>query len=100
MKRKHIFLSAVLFPAVMAFAQQNGGMWIPTELNEKEMKDLGMKISAKQIFDPSNRVLKMLLFSLMVVARRKLFRHKVCFLPIIIVVTDKFKNIRALNMTI
>ena len=40
MKRKHIFLSAVLFPAVMAFAQQNGGMWIPTELNEKEMKDL------------------------------------------------------------
>ena len=35
MKRKHILLSAVLFPAVMAFAQQYGGMWIPTELNEK-----------------------------------------------------------------
>ena len=58
MKRKHIFLSAVLFPAVMAFAQQNGGMWIPTELNEKEMKDLGMKISAKQIFDPSKPSIK------------------------------------------
>lgn len=58
MKRKHILLSAVLFPAVMAFAQQYGGMWIPTELNEKEMKDLGMKISAKQIFDPSKPSIK------------------------------------------
>lgn len=42
----------------MAFAQQYGGMWIPTELNEKEMKDLGMKISAKQIFDPSKPSIK------------------------------------------
>lgn len=58
MKRKHILLSAVLFPGVMAFAQQYGGMWIPTELNEKEMKDLGMKISAKQIFDPSKPSIK------------------------------------------
>lgn len=51
-------LSAILFPAAMAFAQQYGGMWIPTELNEKEMKDLGMKISAKQIFDPSKPSIK------------------------------------------
>lgn len=51
-------LSAILFPAVMAFAQQYGGMWIPTELNEKEMKDLGMKISAKQIFDHSKPSIK------------------------------------------
>ena len=58
MKRKNILLSAILFPAVMAFAQQYGGMWIPTELNEKEMKDLGMKISAKQIFDPSKPSIK------------------------------------------
>ena len=58
MKRKHILLSAVLFPAVMAFAQQYGGMWIPTELNEKEMKSMGMKISAKQIFDPSKPSIK------------------------------------------
>ena len=42
----------------MAFGQQYGGMWIPTELNEKEMKDLGMKISAKQIFDPSKPSIK------------------------------------------
>ena len=58
MNRKNILLSAILFPAVMAFAQQDGGMWIPTELNEKEMKDLGMKISAKQIFDPSKPSIK------------------------------------------
>ncbi|MBU4537591.1 MAG: S46 family peptidase [Weeksellaceae bacterium] len=58
MKRRNILLSAILFPAVMAFAQQYGGMWIPTELNEKEMKDLGMKISAKQIFDPSKPSIK------------------------------------------
>ena len=58
MNRKNILLSAILFPAVMAFAQQYGGMWIPTELNEKEMKDLGMKISAKQIFDTSKPSIK------------------------------------------
>jgi len=57
MKRK-ILLSALLLPAVMTFAQQYGGMWIPTELNEKEMKDLGMKISAKDIFDPSKASIK------------------------------------------
>ncbi len=58
MKRKNILLAAILLPAVMAFAQQYGGMWIPTELNEKEMKDLGMKISAKQIFDISKPSIK------------------------------------------
>ncbi|QDP86185.1 S46 family peptidase [Chryseobacterium sp. SNU WT5] len=58
MKRKNILLSAIIFPAVMAFAQQYGGMWIPTELNEKEMKDLGMKISAKDIFSTSKPSIK------------------------------------------
>ncbi|WP_285269252.1 S46 family peptidase [Kaistella rhinocerotis] len=58
MNRKHLLLAAIIFPAVMAFGQQYGGMWIPTELNEKEMKDLGMKISAKQIFDPSKPSIK------------------------------------------
>ncbi|KFC20438.1 S46 family peptidase [Chryseobacterium sp. FH1] len=57
MKRK-ILLSALLLPAVMAFAQQYGGMWIPTELNEKEMKSLGMKISAKDIFNPDKASIK------------------------------------------
>ena len=57
MKRK-ILLSALLLPAVMAFGQQYGGMWIPTELNEKEMKRLGMKISAKDIFNPDKASIK------------------------------------------
>uniref|UniRef100_UPI003905EBC2 S46 family peptidase n=1 Tax=Ornithobacterium rhinotracheale TaxID=28251 RepID=UPI003905EBC2 len=35
-----------------AFAQKSGGMWIPNELNEPEMKEMGMKISAKDIFNP------------------------------------------------
>ena len=33
-------------------------MWIPTELNEKEMKSLGMKISAKDIFNPDKASIK------------------------------------------
>ncbi len=57
MKSK-LLLSAILLPAAMAFAQQYGGMWMPTELNEKEMKDLGMKISAKDIFDPNKASIK------------------------------------------
>ena len=56
--KKNILLAAVIFPAVMAFGQQYGGMWIPTELNEKEMKAMGMKISAKQIFDPAKPSIK------------------------------------------
>lgn len=55
---KKILLSVFLLPATMAFAQQYGGMWIPTELNEKEMKDLGMKISAKEIFNPQKPSIK------------------------------------------
>lgn len=37
------------------FAQQGGGMWIPTELNEKEMKDMGLKISANDIFSTGDK---------------------------------------------
>lgn len=58
MKIKHILLSTVLLPSVMAFSQQHGGMWIPTELNEKEMKEMGMKISARQIFDATKPSIK------------------------------------------
>lgn len=36
--------------SLASLAQQSGGMWIPNELNEKEMKQMGMKISAKDIF--------------------------------------------------
>lgn len=57
MIRKHI-LATIFLPAAMAFAQQYGGMWIPTEVNEKEMKEMGLKITAKQIFDPAKPSIK------------------------------------------
>ena len=47
-----------LFLGVFTFAQTGGGMWIPTELNEQEMKQMGMKISAKDIFDPTKPSIK------------------------------------------
>ncbi|PUB31097.1 peptidase S46-like protein [Elizabethkingia sp. YR214] len=56
--KKNILLALALLPAVTAFAQQAGGMWIPTELNEKEMKELGMKISAKDIFNTQKPSIK------------------------------------------
>lgn len=40
------------------FAQQGGGMWIPTELNESEMKKMGMKIDAQDIFNPNSPSIK------------------------------------------
>ncbi len=50
----------VLFVALPAMAQQ-GGMWIPSLLkgmNEKEMKSLGMKMSAADIYDVNHSSLK------------------------------------------
>lgn len=50
----------VLLLVLPAYAQQ-GGMWIPSLLkgmNEKEMKSLGMKMSAQDIYDVNNSSLK------------------------------------------
>ena len=55
---RKIFIASALLPAVIAFAQQYGGMWMPTELNEKEMKQLGMKISAKDIYNTEKPSIK------------------------------------------
>lgn len=55
---KKIFIAGWFLSAALSFAQQYGGMWIPTEVNEKEMKELGMKISAKDIFDPTKASIK------------------------------------------
>ncbi len=44
-----------LFANFNVFAQQGGGMWIPTELNEKEMKEMGLKISANDIFSTGDK---------------------------------------------
>lgn len=49
-----------IFLSIPLFAQQ-GGMWIPSLLdgmNETEMKNLGMKMSAKDIYDVNNSSLK------------------------------------------
>ena len=51
--RLRIQIAAAFLVAQVGLAQQNGGMWIPTEVNEAEMKSLGLKIPAKQLFDPS-----------------------------------------------
>jgi hypothetical protein len=48
----------ILLSAFSLFAQKNGGMWLPTELNEQEMKDLGLKISVKDIFDTTRPSIK------------------------------------------
>lgn len=55
---KKILIASWFLSATLSFAQQYGGMWIPTEVNEKEMKELGMKISAKDIFDPNKASIK------------------------------------------
>lgn len=50
----------LLFVSFSTFAQQ-GGMWIPSLLegmNEKEMKSLGMKMSAKDIYDVNKSSMK------------------------------------------
>lgn len=57
---KFIKLLVVALFSVTAFAQQ-GGMWIPSLLNgmnESEMKNLGMKITAADIYDVNQSSLK------------------------------------------
>ncbi len=56
--KKQILIAGLFLNSLFVFGQQYGGMWIPTEVNEKEMKEMGMKISAKQIFDPSKPSIK------------------------------------------
>ena len=58
MIKRNILVAAAFFSFSLGIAQQYGGMWIPTELNEKEMKDMGMKISAKDIFNTQKPSIK------------------------------------------
>ena len=56
---KHLKLILLLF--VIQVQAQQGGMWIPSLLkgmNETEMKNLGMKISAKDIYDANHSSIK------------------------------------------
>ncbi len=55
------FLKLLLLFFVVQLQAQQGGMWIPSLLegmNEKEMKNLGMKMSASDIYDVNNSSLK------------------------------------------
>src|SRR6476620_7775044 len=55
------FLRLLLLLFVITTQAQQGGMWIPSLLegmNEKEMKSLGMKMSAKDIYDVNKSSLK------------------------------------------
>lgn len=57
--RKIIFFSFFIIISFFSFA--NDGMWLPLlleKLNEKEMKSLGMKISAKDIYNINSGSLK------------------------------------------
>lgn len=54
-------LKLLLFFFVVQIQAQQGGMWIPSLLqgmNEKEMKNLGMKMSVKDIYDVNKSSLK------------------------------------------
>ena len=69
---KHItkirsILFALLFILVSTFSFANEGMWLPLlleKLNEREMKSLGMKISAKDIYNINSGSLKDAIVSL------------------------------------
>lgn len=52
------FLLTCFLNTSFLIAQTGGGMWIPNQLNEKEMKELGLKISPKQIFNTHNPSIK------------------------------------------
>lgn len=56
---KRFTLQTLLFLLVPILSlAQGGGMWIPTELNEPEMKKMGMKIDAEDIFNPNSPSIK------------------------------------------
>jgi uncharacterized protein (DUF4415 family) len=60
MKRIKILLITLAF-LITSFVNANEGMWLPQlleKLNEKEMKSLGMKISAKDIYNINSGSLK------------------------------------------
>ena len=64
--RKHVIVFLVSILTVI-FSFANEGMWLPLlleKLNEKEMKSLGMKISAKDIYNINSGSLKDAIVSL------------------------------------
>ena len=67
MKQINKLLFAVIFFLYSAISFANEGMWLPfllEKMNEKEMKSLGMKISAKDIYSINSGSLKDAIVSL------------------------------------
>ena len=67
MKYLNKFLFVIIFFLHTAILFANEGMWLPLllqKLNEKEMKSLGMKISAKDIYNINSGSLKDAIVSL------------------------------------
>jgi hypothetical protein len=61
MRRLHPLLTTTVFIFISLFSFATEGMWLPhllEKLNEKEMKSLGMKISAKEIYSINSGSLK------------------------------------------
>lgn len=58
MRRLFGFVLLLSITGANAFSQKSGGMWIPTELNEKEMKELGLQISVSDIFNTTRPSIK------------------------------------------
>ncbi|MBE0637096.1 MAG: S46 family peptidase [Bacteroidales bacterium] len=64
---KNYFLRSMvtLFLLLPALSQADEGMWIPMlleQLNEKQMQDMGMRLSAKDIYDINNGSMKDAIF--------------------------------------
>src|SRR5215204_5754685 len=60
-KKVKVVLFVLIFSLISIFSIANEGMWLPLlleKLNEKEMKSLGMKISAKDIYSINSGSLK------------------------------------------
>src|SRR5215204_2949029 len=61
LKKIKVVLFVLIFSLTSIFSIANEGMWLPLlleKLNEKEMKSLGMKISAKDIYSINSGSLK------------------------------------------
>src|SRR4030095_5664947 len=67
MKRLNKFCFSLILTVISTFSFANEGMWLPLlleKLNEKQMKSLGMKISAKDIYSINSGSLKDAIVSL------------------------------------
>lgn len=61
--KKTLFILAIMIISIVSKADE--GMWIPMlleQINEKEMKSLGMRISAREIYDINNSSIKDAIF--------------------------------------